>query len=158
MGLLERVCEMLHQDEWVFSTDAEQGMAIAIVRGMHAYYSCVFLADDELECLTLYTDINTKVPEIKRLRICDFLNRANHGLVLGSFEMNMLDGDVSFRVALPVCGCEFSLQQLRTMISASIFTFDRYYPGIMNVIYHNALPGRAVAECETKDEQETEGQ
>lgn len=146
--LLQQARRLLYEDEWKFTCDEDRGVILAGVRGENTHYNCMFVATESPRRLTFYSHIGNEVPEIKRHRMCEFLTRANYGLVLGNFEMDMSDGEMRFRTSMDLADANLTHKQLMTLIWVNLFTFDRYYQGIMRVMYSNTSAAEAVAECE----------
>jgi len=142
--ILEAVCRYLDDEHWAYTLVAAKGLIFFDVSGEKGTLSCVLVADEELQCLSLLTQIGVAVPVIKRLRMADYIARVNYALLLGCFEQNADTGDLRFRISLPLAGSELSRQQLRDIIATSIYTVDRYYSGVMMLIYRNATPIEAL--------------
>lgn len=138
MPIIETVCKYLDDEHWAYTLVAAKGLVFFDVSGEKGTLSCVLVADEEVQCLSLLTQIGVTVPEIKRLRMADYLTRVNYSLLLGCFEQNAESGDLRFRISIPLAGAELSRQQLRDILASSIYTVDRYYAGVMMLIYRNA--------------------
>ncbi len=90
----------------------------------------------------------TKAPEGRRKEVADFVTRANYGMNIGNFEMDMEDGEIRFKVSVDVESGVLSNVMVRNVMMAGFGTVDRYFPGLMSVIYGNAIPSVAVRESE----------
>lgn len=144
MSLIETVCQYLDDEHWAYSLVAAKSMAYFDVSGAKGTLSCVLLADEELQCLSLLTQLGVTVPAIKRLRMADYIARVNYSLLLGCFELSVESGDLRFRISMPLAGSALSRQQLRDTIATSIYTVDRYYTGVMMLVYRNATASEAM--------------
>jgi len=97
----------------------------------------------------IQTALPNNIPENHRDRMANFLTRANHGLIIGNFEMDYSDGQVKYKVTylydstIPKSGMVF----LRNLFT-SFNMMDRYLPGIMSVIYANVTPENAIHQIE----------
>lgn len=147
-SLYQQLCMYLTADDWRFSSDQDRGVVLSGIRGENTHYNCMFVATENPRRLTFYSHIGSEVPEIKRHRMCEFLTRANYGLVLGNFEMDMSDGEVRYRTSLDLSDENLTHKQLMTLVWVNLFTFDRYYPGLMKIMYSNVPPNDAILECE----------
>ncbi|MGI6357702.1 MAG: YbjN domain-containing protein [Bacillota bacterium] len=143
MLILETVCEYLDNERWSYHADRERSLVFFDVAGEKGTMSCAIVVDEGLRCLTFLIQLGVTVPGIKRLRMSDFITRVNYALLLGCFELNVDSGDMRFRVSLPLADAELSRQQLRDIIATGIYTVDRYYPGVMMLIYKNATAAEA---------------
>ncbi|MCS7035701.1 MAG: YbjN domain-containing protein [Saprospiraceae bacterium] len=97
----------------------------------------------------IFTVFPSIVPESQRLRVSEFITRANYGLVVGNFEMDMGDGELRYKVTYFY---DNMFPNSETVFLKSLFTsfhmMNRYLPGIMAVIYANVLPQVAVNQIE----------
>lgn len=64
----------------------------------------------------------------------DFLNRANYGLPLGNFEIDMNDGEMNFKNSLDITDGQLTPKMVQTLIVFSLECVNRYLPGIREVI------------------------
>lgn len=147
-GLMEQLCQFLKHDEWHYSADEDRGVVLANVRGDNHHYNCMFVTTETPRRLTFYSHIGNEVPEIKRHRMCEYLTRANYGLVLGNFEMDMSDGEIRYRTSIDLSDADLTHKQLMTLVWVNLFTFDRYYPGVLKIMYGNTSAADAISECE----------
>jgi hypothetical protein len=67
--------------------------------------------------------------------VADFLTRANYGLIVGNFEMDLNDGEVRYKTSIDVEGDELTPALLRNLAYTNVKTMDRYLPGLMSVMY-----------------------
>jgi hypothetical protein len=148
MSILQTACQYLSEEHWAYWTDEENTAAYFDVAAAAGAVACALVANEEAQCLSLYVQIGVTVPSIKRLRMADFYARVNYELLLGCFELNVETGETHFRAALPLADSQLSRQQLRDLLATSVYTVDRYYPGVMMLIYKNATAAEAVRSCE----------
>lgn len=146
--LFQQLCKYLTEDDWRYSSDHERGVLLTNIRGENTHYNCMFVSTENPRRLTFYSHIGHEVPEIKRHRVCEFFTRANYGLVLGNFEMDMSDGEVRYRTSIDLTEEDLTHKQLMTLIWVNLFTFDRYYPGLMKIMYSNTSAIDAISDCE----------
>jgi len=110
---------------------------------------CFIDARPEHNQVLIFTIAPTLVPHNQRLRISEFISRANHGMIIGNFEMNFEDGDLRYKTSyfyddnLPN-----SEVVLLKNLYASFHMMDRYLPGIMSVIYAHITPQMAFNQIE----------
>lgn len=148
MPIMQTVCRYMKEENWTHSVDEAKGMVFCYVAGEHGTLSCMLVIDEKMQCLSIYTHMGVVVPSIKRLRMADFIARANYALLLGCFELDVDSGELHFRLSLPLAESELSRQQLRDLISTDIYMVDCYYPGIMMLIYQNATAAESIRACE----------
>jgi len=97
----------------------------------------------------IFTVFPSNVPANQRIRISEFITRANKGLILGNFELDMEDGELRYKSAY-VFDDTFpnSEKVFITNLYTTFNMMDRYLPGIMSVIYANVLPSNAISQIE----------
>ena len=87
--------------------------------------------------------------------MAEFIARANYDLLIGNFEMDFQDGEIRFKTSIDVEDAEdhFTSQIIRQMVYANVVTTDRYFPGVMKVIYdESCTPLEAIEQIEGADE------
>ena len=89
-----------------------------------------------------------EVPENKRLGVAEFLMRANWGLEIGKFTMNLEDGEVRCETYVNVKGHRLSLPLVKNVVYANILTMDRYLPGIYSVTWGSISTEEAIKQIE----------
>ncbi len=92
---------------------------------------------------------NLDIPVDKRLAVAEFVTRANYGLSLGNFEMDMEDGELNFKTILQAPAALLSTALLRPYLLLGVETINHYLPGLTKVIAGQELPGIAIKALET---------
>ena len=99
--------------------------------------------------VVFYVASPVRVPPERRLAVAEYLTRANYGLVMGNFEMDMNDGEVRFRVSLDYEAlAELPPKQIENVVQPAIFLTDLYLPGLQAVVSEGADPAEALARVE----------
>ncbi len=103
----------------------------------------------EQQQVLIYVIFPTSIPENQRVRVAEFITRANYGLIIGNFEMDFSDGELRYKSSyfyddtFPNSEVVF----LKNFYTA-LHMMNRYLPGIMAVIYANLSPQAAVNQIE----------
>lgn len=97
----------------------------------------------------IFTVCPTLVPQNHRLRIAEFISRANHGLIIGNFEIDFGDGELRYKASYFYDDTFPNSEEvfLRNLY-VTFHMMDRYLPGIMSVIYANVTPQTAINQIE----------
>ncbi len=93
---------------------------------------------------------NGCVPELKMYAVAEFVTRANFGLTIGAFQLDLSDGQLVLSQALmynELPEDEFVVY-LTGLIAPLLATYDRYGAGIDKVVFQNGNPKLAVDACE----------
>jgi len=148
MGLRDMVEAMLQEDGWQYAPVEGQPTLAMGFRGRHGSWMCYAHIDEERGVLVIYSVTAQSVPEGTRAAVADFLTRANFGLVLGNFEMDLDDGETRFKTSVELGGLAATAQFLRHLLHVNVATLDRYLPGIEGVADGRLGPEEAVRLCE----------
>lgn len=87
------------------------------------------------------------VPDDARAAVGEFCNRANFGLAIGNFELDVDGGEVRFRTSIDAEGTTPTPELVRNAVVANVLTMDRYVPGLLAVL-QGVDPADAVEDCE----------
>lgn len=116
--------------------------------GKNGSWVCIAHARESEDRFVFYSIGVTGMPEARRLAAAEFLTRANFGLIIGNFEMDMGDGEVRFKTSIDVDGDRFTTALLRQLVDVNLEMMDKYLPGIIAVIDTDTSPEAAVAGIE----------
>ena len=84
----------------------------------------------------------------KRLAVAEFLTRANYGLALGNFELDMEDGEINFKTILQAPATMLSTALLRPYLLVGVETINHYLPGLDWVLSGQETPAAAIKALE----------
>jgi hypothetical protein len=146
--LFEAVVDYLTEDDWKFNVVKDDTALMLSFRGEAGSWQCFATVDEEKQWFTFYSILPSNVPEEKRVEIAEFITRANYGLVIGNFEMDYADGEVRYKTSVDVEGGELSPKMIENLMRANLMTMDRYFAGVMGVLYGDRDPAEAIAEME----------
>lgn len=146
--LFETVKRFFEQDGYEFRQLAGHQALEMGVSGDHGSFRLVCVVDPDRTILRFLTFVEGKVPTARRRDVMEYLTRANYGLLLGNFELDVNDGEVRFKCAIDVEGGEITHTQYQNMLFVSVSMVDRYFPGLQRVIQGSADPAAAIAEVE----------
>jgi hypothetical protein len=105
----------------------------------------------EEQKVLIYDVLPVNIPENKRLRVAEFLTRANYNLQIGNFELDLNDGDLRYKSSFIYDEfLEASEETFLRHLFVSLFTLDRYLPGIMAVSYGGVSPTDAIGAIENR--------
>jgi hypothetical protein len=146
--LFEAVVDYLTEDDWKFNVVKDDTALMLSFRGEAGSWQCFATVDEEKQWFTFYSILPSNVPEEKRVEIAEFITRANYGLVIGNFEMDYADGEVRYKTSVDVEGGELTPKMIENLMRANLMTMDRYFAGVMGVLYGDRDPAEAIAEME----------
>jgi hypothetical protein len=146
--ILDVAIHFFRQDNWSFVQLEDQPVLQLGFQGENGNWPCYVQARREFDQFVFYSVCPVSAPEGKRPVVAEFLSRANWGLVIGNFEMNMDDGEIHYKTGLDVEGDELSEPLVRNAVYTNVMMMDHYLPGILRVIYGDVSPVEAIAEIE----------
>jgi len=135
--LLERVKGALTELQWKFGDDAERLMLLTAYGSRNGLYFCVLQVHPQHPLIAFYTHVQCRVPELKRAALAEYLTRANYGLWMGNFEMDLRDGEIRYKTSLHLADGELTTEMLAALLRVNGDTLDRYLPGIMSMLWND---------------------
>jgi len=146
--IYDAVTSFLDEEGLVYQAFPEKGYVALHFNGKRVSWRCFAVANDDLEVFKLLVQVPERVPGDQRAPVADFLTRANFGLNVGAFEMDMSDGEVRFRVGVDLENTTECTALLRQCLAAGLTTSERYYPGLMAVLHGDVRPLDAIQQVE----------
>lgn len=109
---------------------------------------------ESAEIISIYTryGYDADVPANRRAEVAEFTARANYGLVIGNFEFDIDSGHVRYKTSVDLEGAEIEPVVFKNLVYSNLTTADRYYPGLMKVLWGEDLsPKEAIEIVEGTD-------
>lgn len=113
-----------------------------------AKWECLAYALEGERQVVFFSVAPLDVPAEDRPAAAEYLTRANFGMVLGAFEMDMDDGHVRFRTSLEVGDTELTPALIEPLVGANVAMMTRYLPGLVSVVFEDQSPQEAVSAAE----------
>ena len=148
--LYDTLVQFFEEDDWTFDRDDNELRLSMRVNGRNTSFRCYARIDEEKQIVMFYTVTDTKVAEAKRPAVAEFITRANYGLYVGNFELDYSDGEVRYKTSIDMEGGELTTRMVDNLVNASVSTFDRYFPGLANVLFADMSPAEAIERIELK--------
>ena len=135
------------EDNW---TAVQVGDAVLQMtfRGKNGQWMCFAQAREELRQFIFYSVSPFNVPPDKRPALAEYITRANYGLIIGNFELDIEDGELRYKTSLDVETADLTPGLIRPLVYANVITLDRYLPGALAILYGNTLPEEAITRAE----------
>lgn len=144
MSLKDACLAFFKADGWDVATH-EGGMLLTRVRGEHVAFHAVVIPDDERERITAYALVPGPVAPAHRLKIVDFATRANSGVAVGNFELDVRTGELRFKVGLDLHDVAPDEALIRNLVYRAVFALDGTWPGIEAILKFGATVDEALA-------------
>lgn len=149
--LLSALRAFFDEEEWAYTTLAERPVLKLGYAGKTGNWTCYAQVRELDEQVLFYSICPLTVGPAKRLAIAEFLTRANYGLVIGNFEMDLEDGEIRYKTSLDAESTELTSDMIRNAVYANVLMMDKYLPGVLSILGGNVPPKQAIDEVEAED-------
>lgn len=132
-------------NDFRFHADPDSKAVQLFITGDAVVYNCrvQLTHDDELIQVRIHYPVVARDPKI-RPYVAEALARANNGLSIGSFDIDMDSGDINFHLGQVIRGQALDDEVIGGVFSAGLATADRYFPAIVRVMFAGHTPTDAV--------------
>ena len=143
-SIFDAVVEYFQSENWKFAQIPDQPILRMGFSGQNGNWTCYAQTREEEEQFIFYSVLPNNAPEAKRPAIAEFITRANYNLVVGNFEIDYGDGEIRYKTSTNLSNVELNRALLHGLVVPNIFTTERFFPGVMAVLYANATPEEAI--------------
>jgi len=128
-----------------FHADPESQTVQFFISGDCAVYNSrlQLTHDGELIQVWVHYPVSARDAKIRPL-VAEALARANQGMSIGGFDIDMVSGEISFHLGQVIRGHGLDDDTIGGVFSAAISTADRYFPAIIRVMFAGHTPADAV--------------
>lgn len=117
---------MLEEKNWKYDTEEEKFLIHSSMSGEDFPITYIMLVDPKHEVVQFLSKLPGEMPEDKRVEGALAVCAANYGLCEGSFDYNLSDGAIFFRLTSNYSDSMISKTSLEHIMFVSAFTVDRY--------------------------------
>ena len=96
------------------------------LRGDDLPIEMILAVRERQEVIQLLSYIRPKTPEDKCIDAAVAVNVANYGLIFGSFDYDISDGEICWRAVLPYRDAAITKDQVDYLVMVSAATIDKY--------------------------------
>jgi Uncharacterized conserved protein len=134
----QRVLKYLTDNDWSSIQQGEHSINVR-VRCTNAVFPIYIYTFEESRIIQVYSYLEASIPENKRSAVSDFCTRVNYDLLIGNLEFNLDEGDVKYKTSIALGeNIEFLTDEvIDNLIEFNYINMDKYYPGIMRILYSN---------------------
>lgn len=146
--LTDGVITFLDADGQTHSVQEESDYTLIrfIAEGRHSpQLHSTIICREKAEIISMYTRFgyDADVPEPKLAEVSEYLTRANYGLVVGNFELDMDSGHVRYKTSMDLEGAVVEQVLFKNLIYSNLTTADRYHPGLLKLLWGDDMTARA---------------
>lgn len=120
------LCSMLDNRQWKYSKNEEDLSIECRVQGDDIPMNIFFQIDTDHSLITLYSHLDIEVPKEKLVETAVAVNIINSVLVDGSFDYNILKGNILFRLTSSYKSSLISEKAFEYILDVSCSTVDQY--------------------------------
>jgi len=77
------------------------------------------------DIICIYSIMPRKAPNARLAQVAEYLTRANYGLLVGNFELDLSDGEIRYKVSIDAEDISEVAGAMRNMMRANLRTFER---------------------------------
>jgi hypothetical protein len=134
----------LEEDGWFPQRIPDRSAYRMYYQGSNSDLRCIAQIKLEAQQLVMYAYSPSKVAEDMRPVAAEYLTRANYGLHIGNFELDWNDGEVRFKSGIDFEDEILTFNWIRNTVYPAVHLMNRYFPGLMMVIYGSKTPAEAI--------------
>ena len=144
----ETLIELLDEREVQYLSSDEEQSIMTDLKGEVALYRVLAHVVPEADLFQVYGCFSVRIPQGSRSDIAEVVARANHGLRVGKFELDMDAGELRFQASQTLTDEELDAEVIDRLISTTLTMLDTYVPAVLSVVYGNELPKDAIRHVE----------
>lgn len=132
-------------NDYKFVPDPEARSVQFFINGAAALYDCrvQLTHNEELIQCRVFLPVSARERNMRPL-VAETLDRANHGMPLGGFHIDMDSGEICFHFGHVIGERELDDETISGVLSVGLYTSDRYFPAVMRVMFGGCTPADAV--------------
>lgn len=147
-NLFSGLIDYMQEEEWRYEIIEGETVIRFQVKTSAGRLYCYGEVHEDKDWMLFYSYLPVHVPEEKLALAAEFITRANRGMRIGNFELDYEDGEVRYKTSIDVEGGELTHKMIDNLLHANLSTMDRYFAGVMKVIYADRTPTEAIEEIE----------
>ena len=149
----EQLIAFLAEDNWRYRADPEASRVEITHRGRNGVYRIVMGLDAENATLLVMAGDLDIVSRLHQHECLAALMALNYQFSFGAYEWDPTDGEVRFRIGLPLDDNDLTQAQFRRVLGVTCVTVDRYKPVIAKILHGGRAPNEAITEAEAEWEE-----
>ena len=149
--LIDLVEEFFQGESWEYQRLEGQDALRQGFAGTSGNWTCYAQTREAQRQMVFYSICPLRAPDGKRMLMAEFLTRANYGLILGNFELDLDDGEIRYKTSLDAESTELTSDMIRNAVYANVLMMDKYLPGVLSILGGNVPPKQAIDEIESED-------
>ena len=141
----QQLIQVLDEREVQYATNGDNESICADFRGEVGTYRIVARVEPDDDLFQVFGFSPIRIPKGCRPAIAEAVVRANYGLRVGKFELDLDDGELRFQAVQILTDSTLESVVVDRLIGTTMSMLDMYLPAMLSVIYGNELPRDAIA-------------
>lgn len=146
--ILEKAMAYFQEDDWDIHPISETVVQTAF-KGDNGEWDCLAVVLENSDHFLFYSILSQRVPESLWSQMGLFLHRANHGLNIGNFEIDLSQGEIRFKTSVQSKGSEFTRDLFQSLVHHNVLVVDEYLPGIQSILQEGMSAEAAIMMIES---------
>jgi len=128
--LYANVIHLLREAGWKLQPSEQHRSITMLMEGRHGAWPCVVVVLEDEQQVVIYSASGLRVPPERRATLAELVARANFGMAIGNFELNLDTGELRYKTSIDVSASAIDGGLLDRLVRANIETMDRYLPAV----------------------------
>ena len=121
------ICNYFDKNKLSYKKFDEDLTVSCTIKGDDIPMDCVLMVREKNQLVSLISPLPFKIPENKRVDAAVAVSTANYGLINGTFDYDISDGEIRFRLVVPFHDMDGLSDEIYTyMLAVSVNTIDNY--------------------------------
>ena len=125
-SVYETICKTLESRDWKFTRHDDDLRITCAARGEDLPIDIIIIVNPVSQVVSLYSPMPFRIAEDKRVDAAVAVCIANYGLINGSFDYDISDGEIRFRIVSSYRESILSEELFNYMVLVSAGTVDDY--------------------------------
>ncbi len=126
LNVYETICQMFDDLDFKYERHDEDLVISCTVKGEDFPMDILFFVNADREIVQLISPLPFRISEEKRMDAAVAVAVANYGLINGSFDYDLSDGEIRFRATQSFLDSILGKDVFHYMLGASTSTIDKY--------------------------------
>jgi hypothetical protein len=151
-GIFSRLIDFMEEEEWKYEILEGETVLRFHFKGSAGRLLCYADVEEGKDWLIFYSYLPVNTPPDKIPTMAEFMARANRGMRIGNFELDVEDGEIRYKTSLDIEGGELTNKMIDNLLRANLSTMNRYFAGMMELIYSDKTPKELIQKIEGTEE------
>jgi hypothetical protein len=151
-GIFSRLIDFMEEEDWKYEILEGETVLRFNFKGRSGRLLCYADVEESKGWLIFYSYLPVNAPAERMTAMAEFVTRANRGMRIGNFELDFEDGEIRYKTSIDIEGGELASKMIHNLLQANLSTMDRYFSGIMEVIYTEKSPKELIQKIEGSEE------